>query len=166
MRQVCPEEVLTSAAGGSDSNRKSSVGGDELRKEHAATAKPHATKAMARLMTRIPPFEHAGASGPTRIALVRSPKVGRNCGGDEVNGHTSSGSKTSRSVYQCELHPMPTCQDSNAGYRIGGDQSGGVKALAQPERDCWPKVGYFRDGSKTAQKAPSAESLVLLREQP
>jgi hypothetical protein len=48
---------LTSAPGGSDSNRKASVGGDELRKfrlgidaEHAATVKPHATTAMTRLM--------------------------------------------------------------------------------------------------------------------
>ena len=32
------------------------------------------------------------------------------------------------------------------------DQSGGVKVLAQPERDCWPKVGYFRDGSKNGPK--------------
>jgi hypothetical protein len=57
VRQVCPEEVLTSAPGGSDSNRKASVGGDELRKfrlgidaEHAATVRPHATTAMTRLM--------------------------------------------------------------------------------------------------------------------
>jgi hypothetical protein len=56
VRQVCPEEVLTSAPGGSDSNRKTSVGGDELRKfsgidaEHAATVMPHATTAMTRLM--------------------------------------------------------------------------------------------------------------------
>jgi hypothetical protein len=48
---------LTSAPGGSDSNRNASVGGDELRKfrlgidaEHAATVKPHATTAMTRLM--------------------------------------------------------------------------------------------------------------------
>jgi hypothetical protein len=48
---------LTSAPGGSDSNRTASVGGEELKKfrlgidaEHAATVKPHATTAMTRLM--------------------------------------------------------------------------------------------------------------------
>ena len=57
VRQVCPEEVLTSAPGGSDSNRNASDGGAELRKfrlgmvaEQAATVKPHATMAMTRLM--------------------------------------------------------------------------------------------------------------------
>jgi hypothetical protein len=57
VRQVCPKEVFTSAPGGSDSNRKASLGGDELRKfklgidaEHAATVKPHAKTAMTRLM--------------------------------------------------------------------------------------------------------------------
>jgi hypothetical protein len=48
---------LTSAPFGSDSNRNASLGGDELRKfrlgidaEHAATVKPHATRAITRFM--------------------------------------------------------------------------------------------------------------------
>jgi hypothetical protein len=56
VRQVCPE-ILTSAPFGSDSNRNASLGGDELRKfrlgidaEHAATVKPHATRAITRFM--------------------------------------------------------------------------------------------------------------------
>ena len=72
VRQVCPKEVLTSAPGGSDSNRNASVGGDELRKfrlgivaEHAATVKPHATTAITRLMIGPPPLErHAAALPP------------------------------------------------------------------------------------------------------
>jgi hypothetical protein len=59
---VCPE-ALTSAPGGSDSNRNAAVGGDDLRKsrlgiaEHAATVKPHATTARTLLMT--PSYRHA-----------------------------------------------------------------------------------------------------------
>jgi hypothetical protein len=56
--KFCPKEVLTSAPGGSDSNRNASVAGDGLRKlrlgvdaEQATRAKPHATTAMARMTT-------------------------------------------------------------------------------------------------------------------
>jgi hypothetical protein len=49
---------LTSAPGGSDSNRTVSVDGDELKKfklgidaEHAATVRPHAITAMIRLIS-------------------------------------------------------------------------------------------------------------------
>jgi hypothetical protein len=52
---------LASAPGGSDSIRSVSVGGDELRKfklgndaEHATKVKPHATRAMTRLMIGSP----------------------------------------------------------------------------------------------------------------
>jgi len=67
---------LTSAPGGSDSNRTVSVDGDELKKfklgidaEHAATVKPHAITAMTRLISdpttrtacrRLPLEDHSG----------------------------------------------------------------------------------------------------------
>jgi hypothetical protein len=106
VRQACPTEVLTSAPGGSDSNRNAAVGGDELRKfklgidaEHAATVKPHATTAMTRLMIRIPPLgRHMAAlphnTHPASVKGPREPKVPRRlgaglkvrlkCGGDKV----------------------------------------------------------------------------------
>ena len=59
VRLVWRCEVLASAPGGSDSIRRVSVAGDDLKKsmlgkeaEHAARVKPHATKAMTRLMVR------------------------------------------------------------------------------------------------------------------
>jgi hypothetical protein len=50
VRQVCPE-TLTSAPGGTDSNRNAVVAGDDLRKsradpEHAANVNPHTTNPM------------------------------------------------------------------------------------------------------------------------
>jgi hypothetical protein len=65
VRHVCPD-ALTSAAGGSDSNRNAAVGGDDLRKsrlgiaEHEAKVKPHVTTAMTLLMTLIPPIHLHG----------------------------------------------------------------------------------------------------------
>jgi hypothetical protein len=57
VRQLCPDEIFTSAPGGSVSNRTDSLGGVDLKKlrlgidpEHAVKVKPHATTAMTRLM--------------------------------------------------------------------------------------------------------------------
>jgi hypothetical protein len=55
VRQVCPE-TLTSAPGGTDSNRKAAVAGDDLRKskddpEHAANVNPHATTPITFFIT-------------------------------------------------------------------------------------------------------------------
>jgi hypothetical protein len=68
VRQLWPDDVLTSAPGGADSNRKASVVSERLKKfrfgmtEHAATDKPHATTAMTRLIL-----------DPTTRATLRSP---------------------------------------------------------------------------------------------
>src|SRR4029453_16494787 len=68
VRQVWPWVVLASAPGGSDSIRKVSVAGADLKKsrlgidaEHAARVKPHATKAMTRLI--VGPHQLGGRDG-------------------------------------------------------------------------------------------------------
>jgi hypothetical protein len=58
VRQLCPDDVLASAPGGSDSIRSASDDGADFMKfrldmdmeEHAARVKPHAMMAMTRLM--------------------------------------------------------------------------------------------------------------------
>jgi len=57
VRQLCPDDVLASAPGGSDSIRSASDDGVDFMKfrledmeEHAARVKPHAMMAMTRLM--------------------------------------------------------------------------------------------------------------------
>jgi hypothetical protein len=71
VRQVCPEEVLTSAPGGFDSNLNTSVCGDELKLrlgigvEHAATVKAHArAKAIGTRRKAV------AAPGATRLSTV------------------------------------------------------------------------------------------------
>src|SRR6185436_7272410 len=90
VRQACPDDIFTSAPGGSDSNRTVSVGGDELKKlrfgmeaEHAATVNPHATTAMTRLM--LGSHHLATRAPPTPLTTIRAcrdphPKIPRPMG--------------------------------------------------------------------------------------
>src|SRR5215468_6644640 len=73
VRQLSPNEVFASAPGGSDSMASVSGCGVDFRKsrlgivaEHAASMKPHAMRAMTRLMIGSPPPGRRSAASPPR----------------------------------------------------------------------------------------------------
>src|SRR5580704_16328728 len=102
VRQLCPEEVFTSAPAGSDSNRTAAVGGDEFRKfrlgtdaEQAATVNPHAMTAMTRLIITPhfgglqPPYPEPRPCRTAREGSThrkQSARYGLKCDGDKVQG--------------------------------------------------------------------------------